>query len=229
MTGHELDRPAWTALTTRHRPHARGSAAARRYDPAIIPFAASRDDDPESLVDLGRLLTAGDQVIMLQADHIRLPQSLAAVKAFDVVQMVSVAPAPQVDDGRIAALGALDVDEMVALADLAQPGPFSRRSIELGRFWGIRERGALVAMAGERMAQDGYVELSGVCTHPDVRGRGFARLLSSFVSNRIAERGDCPFLHAYAGNAPAIGLYETIGFKVRTMMQAAVVEATAGR
>ena len=45
----------------------------------------------------------------------------------------------------------------------------------MGRFVGIRVEGQLAAMAGERMRIPGYTELSGVCTHPDFRGRGFAR------------------------------------------------------
>ncbi len=68
------------------------------------------------------------------------------------------------------------------------------------------------------MRVDGYRELSGVCTHPDCRGRGYARLLSIVVSQRIAARGETPFLHAFATNASAIRLYESIGFVMRSMM-----------
>ena len=36
---HPLDHPVWTALTTRHRALAEGGDHARRYPPAITPFA----------------------------------------------------------------------------------------------------------------------------------------------------------------------------------------------
>ena len=78
--------------------------------------------------------------------------------------------------------------------------------------------GRLVAMAGERMRQPGWCELSGVCAHPDVRGRGLARLLSLHVADRILGRGETPYLHAYAANAAAIRLYQSIGFAVRCAM-----------
>lgn len=68
-------------------------------------------------------------------------------------------------------------------------------------------------------AQPGYVEVSGVCTHPDARGRGLARLLSRYVAGRIAAAGDRPYLHAFATNTPAIRLYESIGFVLRKTMQ----------
>ena len=57
--------------------------------------------------------------------------------------------------------------------------------------------------------------MSGVCTHPDHRGRGYAGALMRLVAGRILERGETPFLHAYASNRGAIALYETLGFTLR--------------
>jgi len=88
----------------------------------------------------------------------------------------------------------------------------------------VKAGGQLVAMAGERMKQPGYSELSGVCSHPDVRGGGLGRLLSLFVANQIFARGEVPYLHAYATNAGAIKLYESIGFKLRSAINVAVVQ-----
>ena len=42
-------------------------------------------------------------------------------------------------------------------------------------------------MAGERFRFPGYTELSGVCTHPDFRGRGLARRLSATVAEGIED------------------------------------------
>jgi hypothetical protein len=38
-----LDRPVWSALTTRQAALAEGGPLALRYRPAIVPFAAARD------------------------------------------------------------------------------------------------------------------------------------------------------------------------------------------
>ena len=78
-------------------------------------------------------------------------------------------------------------------------------------------------MAGERMKLPGYTEVSGVCTHPDARGRGYAGLLSRVVSGRIMARGETPFLHAYASNHAAIRLYESLGFEVQRHMHVKVL------
>jgi predicted GNAT family acetyltransferase len=137
--------------------------------------------------------------------------------------MIAERPLREVEDERIAPLGEADAAEMLALATLTRPGPFSLRSLEVGGFWGIRLGGRLAAMAGERMKQPGYCELSGLCTHPDFRGEGLARLLSLSVAGRIFARGEQPFLHAYATNTGAIALYESIGFTLRSRMTIAVI------
>ncbi len=43
---------------------------------------------------------------------------------------------------------------------------------------------------GERMHPPGYTEVSGVCTHPDFRGRGLARQLSAAVAMAIEARSE---------------------------------------
>jgi predicted GNAT family acetyltransferase len=93
----------------------------------------------------------------------------------------------------------------------------------LGEFFGIRIGGRIAAMAGERMKQDGFTEVSGVCTHPDFRGQGLARLLSVFMTHRVLQRSETPYLHAWASNAAAIRLYEQIGYTLRREMNVAMI------
>jgi predicted GNAT family acetyltransferase len=98
-----------------------------------------------------------------------------------------VAPPATGDD--ILALHDEDADEMLVLATLTEPGPFLRQTHRMGNFFGIRVDGRLAAMAGERFRFAGYTEVSGVCTHPDFRGHGFAGRLSRHVAAAIAARG----------------------------------------
>jgi ribosomal protein S18 acetylase RimI-like enzyme len=224
---HILDRPAWAALTGRQAALGEGGPLARRFDPSIVPFAAARDASPESLAALAALPRAGEEMAFMEANPLACPPGFEAVVAAPGVQMIlKRAPAPM-PDARIEKLVMADAAEMLALATLTRPGPFTLRAQALGDFYGIRIGGRLAAMAGERMKQDGYAELSGVCSHPDFRGQGLARLLSVFVTHRILARGETPYLHAWASNAAAIRLYETIGFEVRSAMNVAMVRGTA--
>jgi predicted GNAT family acetyltransferase len=88
----------------------------------------------------------------------------------------------------------------------------------MGAYYGIYDGARLAAMAGERMRLDGYQELSAVCTHPSYTGRGYAQRLLALLSNSAFDRGFVPFLHVYADNARAIGVYRKMGFVDRTIL-----------
>ncbi|MFC5789894.1 GNAT family N-acetyltransferase [Agromyces tardus] len=229
MTRHPLDRPAWSALTGAQRRFAVGGDLALRFDPEIGPFAAAVDDDAESAEALAALAHEHGPIALLQVGPAPVPPGTVERLRGPGVQLVleRPAPVPAPEGVELIELGANDAPEMLALARLAEPGPFEVRTVELGGFLGVRdlETGALVAMAGERMRPEGHAEVSGVSTHPDHRGRGLAAALSSAVAQRILDRGERPFLHVYARNAVAIRLYERLGFEHRTGVEFVLLEA----
>lgn len=220
---HPLDRPIWNALNGRHAGLARGDARARCYPSDVSPFAAARDSSPESLAALAALLSPGAKIVLLEAGNIHVPPGTTIERQAQAVQLVAHNLEPAAADGSICSLDDADAPEMLALATLTAPGPFLAATHRFGGFIGIREHGRLAAMAGERLKPDGFAEVSGVCTHPDFRGRGYAGLLSRIVAHRIVTRGETPFLHAYADNAGAIRLYESLGFAIRATMTLTVL------
>lgn len=225
----QLDRPVWASLTSMHAALAQGEALAKRYQPDVNRFASACDDSDAALDALARLVRPGEPVFVLQVPAIAIPPGVAATRLAKGVQMVAagrIAAEPGPDD--VVPLGDADAEEMLALATLTQPGPFLRHTHRMGRFVGIRIDGRLAAMAGERFRFPGHTEVSGVCTHPDFRGRGLAGRLSRHVAAAIGERGDTAFLHAWQTNTPAIRLYEGLGFRLRCEVNVAVLEREAG-
>ena len=220
-----LDRPVWATLSTKHKSLSQGGALALRYEPDVNLFASAADDSPEALSALARLVSPGEQIIVLQVPDIRTPEGLGTIKAAKGVQMgwKSKIVLPQEDED-IVALTDEDAADMLALATLTEPGPFLSHTHITGGFYGIRADGRLIAMAGERLCFEGFAEVSAVCTHPDFRGRGFARRLSAKVAARILARGETPFLHAWKTNTAAIALYESLGFQYRCDVNVAVLE-----
>jgi predicted GNAT family acetyltransferase len=229
MTRHPLDRPVWSALTTRQRELSIGGELARRYDPDIGPFAAVAVDDDEHLAALGRLVADHGPVALLQRGAIPRPPGTRPTLEADGVQLVLDRLAGVPATVGFESLDADDAPEMLALAKLTEPGPFGPRTHELGGFLGVKVDGRLVAMAGERMKPEGFTEVSGVCTHPDHRGRGYAAMLSTAVAERILARGETPFLHAFTTNRAAIALYERLGFRLRTAVEVLVLAPDAAR
>jgi predicted GNAT family acetyltransferase len=213
-----LDRPIWQALTTRHAEFADMIGGARCFAADIGPLAATRDDSAESLAALGELLARHGSLVLFAQPGNALPPGAVVEKAAEGVQMVARrAFGPQPADGLVA-LGDADAAEMVALAELTQPGPFRIGTHRLGQFWGVRHEGRLVAMAGERLQVEGFAEVSGVCTHPDHRGRGHAVRLMRYVGAQIEARGETPILHSYAANTGALRIYESLGFETRSTL-----------
>lgn len=221
---HPLDQPIWGALTSRHGAFAQGDGLARRYPADMAPFAAVRDPGPAGLAGLARIAAPGDTLALLSDQPLALPEAFTVERTLALDQMLAgAAPADDPMAAGLERLGAAQVPEMMDLVALTQPGPFQARTFEMGAYFGIRAGQRLVAMAGERMALDGYTEISAVCSHPEHRGRGHARVLVAALARRIHARGEVPFLHVVAGNAPAIGLYRQLGFVLRRTLQLTVV------
>ncbi len=215
-TGTGLDNPAWASLTGVHARFAETHGRGARYERDVAPFAAVADPtDPAAWVELGELAGRGGEVMVAAPRGVPVP--LAWELVFDVagVQMVDTSLRTEPDPEAIE-LGAADVPEMLNLVARAQPGPFLERTVELGRYIGIRRAGRLIAMAGERLHPPGWTEISAVCTDADHRGQGIASRLIRDVAAGIRARGETPFLHTAAENTGAIRLYESLGFSLRS-------------
>jgi predicted GNAT family acetyltransferase len=219
-----LDNPVWNALSTTHASFAEGDSLAKRYPVDVAPFGATRDQSPESYHSLARLLgPQGTAAIPLAAMPV-LPAGWSVVRRVDSAQMVWDSQTTSPAEHSFEELTISHVDEMLKLVELTKPGPFAKRTPELGSYLGIREAGKLVAMAGERLKPYGYTEISAVCTHPDYRGRGYASSLVSILIQRIKERNETPFLHVRMENVDAIRVYEKIGFNTRRKINIVVVK-----
>ncbi|WP_336970293.1 GNAT family N-acetyltransferase [Sphingobium aromaticiconvertens] len=224
LPSHPLDRPVWNALNANWSALAVGDRRALRIAPDFGPFGAAADESDASRTALAALAPSDGELWIVEHAPFVPPTGVQLLRSAQLAQMSattltpSTAPTPSVE-----ILNDADGAEMRALALMTKPGPFHEHTHQLGRFIGIREEGRLVAMAGERMRLPGFAEVSGVCTHPDHRGKGYAKALMRLVAQAMLDRGETPFLHAYADHAATIALYETLGFTVRAQMWVTVL------
>ena len=224
---HPLDRAVWNALNTRQSTLAVGDGLALRYDPQIGCFGACAGTDPASVASLLQLNPQGGGLTLMEMPDFRLPSHVPIASSAACHQMVlrHVQPHPSPKTFDVAPMADADADDMLALATLTKPGPFFARTHRLGGFIGVWDEGRLIAMAGERIKPPGFAEVSGVCTHPDFRGRGLASALIRIIATNILDRGETPFLHVYAYREAATALYVSIGFEIRCTMMMTVLAA----
>ena len=226
MTEHILDRPVWNALHTGWANVAQASGQAGevvRLNPDFGPFAAMADSTRDTATILENFIPEGGEFWLVESQSaLANPAGLAPVRQAELVQMLATDIRGDCAALDIVPLGEEEAAEMLALATLTRPGPFARHTNRLAEFVGIKDEGRLVAMCGERMQLPGYSELSGLCTLPDYRGRGYGAGLMRYVSRRILERGDTVFLHAYAANTATVALYESLGFAIRTRVTTSI-------
>lgn len=227
-----LDNPIWSALTTDQANFAVGGALARRYHEEIGPLSGMAAQSDAAYEELRSLADPGRMLGLFLLEEPRPTAGWTLVRGGRLHQMIAreprltqAQPPGHVELGaELRTLTPEDAPAMVELAELTEPGPFRLRTMELGDFFGIFQGDRLMSMAGMRLQVPGATEVSAVCTHPEARGRGYARILMSRVMERIVAAGRTPFLHTLAENSGAIRIYESLGFTVRQSFALAVLK-----
>lgn len=210
----ELDNPFWNSLCSRHRDIALRHGETARYPAEFAPFLGVAHAGVNVAEAIAPLVAPGESVYLLGvAPAVCEGWQLEAFRP--LAQMVCTAPLEVIDGPDIIPLSREHRDDVLALTALVYPHYFRRRTMEMGRYFGIYREGRLAALIGERLGTDTYTEMSAICTHPDFNGRGYARRLTAMLANDTLESGRTPFLHVSHENTRAKQLYEQIGFRHR--------------
>jgi GNAT superfamily N-acetyltransferase len=224
LTASILDNPVWSALEGPHQDLAVVSGNTRWYPSDVAPFIAV----PSSTVipELDRALARGwsGQAFFVGVCPTTLPAGWRYVSLSQILQLLPPIEADSAAEDLGSVLGAGDHPQMLDLAQAAFPDFFRTRTPELGVYLGVYDRARLVAMAGERLSLPGFQEISGVCTHPEFSGRGYASRLTSALLGRHRLRGVQSFLHVSEGNLAARRIYDSMGFRIRASLLLGKIE-----
>ncbi len=225
---HVLDNMVWNAIITGNKDIAIVNGDVGCYHPDIAPFAGMETWSKTNLNRLYEFIPVGRRVAVSFGERIAPDESnWKVLQKMDCCQMVYEEPVAGFiteSSSLIEPLSMEHIQQMLELTALTRPGPFLKKTILFGNYFGIFIGGRLAAMTGQRMHPVPYLEVSAVCTHPDFRGKGYARTLMLHFMKIILDNSFTPFLHVLTNNATAIKLYESIGFRVRKRLFIDVIE-----
>lgn len=218
MVHHLLENPVYNALRSGDKPLSLGTEEVKYFDEQVSPFAGFARDNQNGFSTLHDLLPPGRKILYAIPSIITEPAGWQLQHEITGLQFVYEGGEIKGGFNNVLPLTEKHVDEMIELVRLTKPGPFGKRTIDFGSYYGIFDNGKLVAMTGQRLHIENYSELSAVCTHPDHLGKGYASVLLQHQLQIILQNGQKPFLHVRDDNERAIGVYERLGFVVSRPM-----------
>lgn len=209
-----LNNPVYYALLSGNASLGSSTGNVKAFDEQVSPFAGFDVHNKMGFEELYTHFPARRKILYASRHKIEEPVMWHIKHHIEGLQFLfSSKTITKSHTPGITPLQSIHIDEMIALARLTKPGPFDKRTIEFGNYYGIFENNKLAAMTGQRLHVYNYTEISAVCTHPDYLGKGYAAALIRHQLDIILNNGQVPFLHVRADNHRAIALYERLSFE----------------
>lgn len=209
----KLDNPVWYSLAESHKKLALTYNKTLFYHPDYCAFGGFNEipNKGDDLVAYAKLVPS----FFIFGEKPSIPDSLQLKDELLCLQMIvrHKIPVPSLDE--IVKLEECHREALLGLVKIVYPEYFKSRTADLGNYYGIFKDNQLVAITGERMQMDNFVEVSAVITHPEHTGKGYAKQLVAYTANAIFEQNKTPFLHVSKANIGAVKLYEKLGFETR--------------
>lgn len=90
---------------------------------------------------------------------------------------------------------------------------FAKKVITKGRYYGVFHENKLVSIACSYLKTNDVWIIGDVYTHPDYRGRGYAKIVTSAITKDAVSSGAKALLHVEESNKIAINVYKKLGYK----------------
>jgi ribosomal protein S18 acetylase RimI-like enzyme len=210
----KLKNPVWYSLQETHKKFLVTHNGVQFYHPDICIFGAFYDTSKTSMAlnEYGKtvekfFLVSENQTAEIDANTTVLEKKIAGCQMV-LENLVDIEITEE-----IVALTEKHINEIYDLIWLVMPGFYRKRGFEMGEFFGIFKNEKLIAISGQRMQADDFIEVSSVVTHPDHTQKGYAKQLRTHTTKAILKQNKLPILHTNKGNV-AISLYEKIGYKL---------------
>ncbi|WP_075342071.1 GNAT family N-acetyltransferase [Tenacibaculum agarivorans] len=210
----KFSNPVWSALEETHSEYLINYDDAKFYHPDYCPFGSFNDSKAiETAMESYAELTSDFFIVGQEAPN--YPEHILLKGEYRCLQMELLQEDFKTPEytSTIIKLTKEHEQEVYDLIMLVMPGTYRKKSFDVGDYYGIFNENKLVAVTGERIQGQNFIEVSGVVTHPDFTRRGYAKQLVAYTSDQILKKGKVPILHVLEINKSAIHLYEKLGYK----------------
>jgi ribosomal protein S18 acetylase RimI-like enzyme len=209
----KLDNPVWHSLLESHKKYAKSYDDTLFYDPEYCPFGAALETKNSSkAIDQYAKYSTNFFIV---GEKPEIPATLKIHNELVCLQMIIRKPIDIPITDTITKLEESHREDLLGLVKIVYPEYFKSKTATLGNYYGIYKDNQLVAVTGERMQMNDFVEVSAVITHPNHLGKGYAKQLVAHTANVILNQNKTAFLHVYEKNFGAIKLYKKLGFTTR--------------
>lgn len=210
----QLKNPVWHSLEETHKHFAIDYNGTKFYEPEICPFGAF-SDETKTEEALNKYAKISDSFFLVSENQTPTIDESKVIleRKVDGCQMVLKELAKVEITEKIILLDESYIDEIYNLVWLVMPGYYKKRTFEMGKYYGIIKDNKLVAIAGQRMQTNLFIEVSAVVTHPNYTRKGLAKQLIAYNTKNILKENKTPILHTNKGNL-AIPLYEKLGYEL---------------
>jgi len=210
----KLINPVWHSLCETHKLFSLEYEDVKFYDPKICPFGAFTNAS-KTAIALNEYAKLADSFFLVSENEIPTFDTNFVIldKKIEGCQMVLENFIEVEITEQIVPLSKIHLEEIYKLIWLVMPGYYQKRTFEMGKYFGIFKNNKLIAIAGQRMQTNDWIEVSAIVTHPDHTRKGYAKQLTAHITQEILKENKQPILHTTKGNT-AIGLYENLGYKL---------------
>ncbi|MFQ6014453.1 MAG: GNAT family N-acetyltransferase [Anaerolineae bacterium] len=182
--------------------------------------------NPHALFTMGRsadlVLILGSALRPKRVYFTSRPEHRGVLNAFyslgsvaEMARMVLIPEHFRPKAGPVTRLSLRHLHDLQKLYEAGGGDAFAPYQLEEGVYYGVEVAGRLVAVAGTHLVSPTYglAAVGNVFTYPDYRNRGYATACTSAVVEELLGQGLDVVLNVSTTNAPALHIYEKMGFR----------------
>jgi ribosomal protein S18 acetylase RimI-like enzyme len=184
------------------------------YSRPSIVFGTTNEDAKQALIESTLEKVSSDFISLLPPDEAKLFKKYATVlHCHNEFQMIMRAPMEvETGDVETSRVGSRELEALNQFYVDHHSEAWTPMQFKTGPYYCVKHEGKIVSAAGVHIVTPQIAHLGNIVTDEAFRGQGFATACTAALAKDLASKGRIISLYVRVDNAPAIHLYEKLGF-----------------